>query len=1089
MKLKGVERTANVAWSPASHYPVFLAAGTAAQQLDATFSTTASLELYHMNLNDAASEMELAAKIETDSRFFKLVWGAHGIEDKTSVSGLLMGGAEQGQLFVWDVAKIISGDDPLVHKFSKHTGPVSTLDINPFQINLVASGASESEIFIWDLNNPEKPMTPGTKAQPTHDVTCLAWNQQVQHILASSHGGNCIVWDLRKNEPIIKIRDSMSHIKCGVICWHPEVATQLCIASEDDHTPVIQLWDLRSATSPLKVFENHQRGILSMAWCPCDPDLLLSSGKDNRILCWNPNSEYKMGEVVYELPTGSQWSFDVQWCPRNPAIISSCSFDGHINVHSIMSNSSLADSSRTIDGAFDPFSQSQCGAGDSAVLKKPPKWMRRTVGASFAFGGKLVSFGNAKQPAGQQHARPVRSVYVSQVVTETELVSRSMQLEQTLADGYYTQFCDEKIASSSDLTESTVWSFLKVNFEPDARQQYLKLLGYSHSAVKENVNVSLENSSDNDDTVNDHFPVETRTDNSSPFEAISNKPADSSRLSITVNNESDGLISQALLTANFESAVDVCLRHGRMAEALVLSIAGGAELLAKTQKAYFDANKSSVDRLMWAIVTNNFEHVVKTCDLSNWKEALAIILTYTAGEQFTSLCNLLGRRLETESEGELASDANICYIVAGNIEQLVASWSQNVTDDMSNHTLQDLVEKVMILKNGVEISMQGLASSSGSCLADRLSRYAEILASQGCIKTAMNYLNCTTLEDKSIAVLIDRLSQSLGVSCDKSVPKPFNHIDVMPRLAPAQPTASVVARHHQPATEPTVQKAPEANFVTNGHIGQVNANTRLQQDSNRMTSPLNVSKAPGLTKKYGVVQPATEPSPSDYAGYAQYQQFPSHGSSQPLMQPVGSTAFTSPGIPPGPASNAVYSHQPGTGAWNDPPQQSFAEYSAGPTPFEGKLLNPAEYQPVLPVAQEKYAEQVQPVEPPSMPVAPCVQQSSTLPQEHQILQDIFNRLVQVCSVHASRNPQVKRKLEDVLKKLDNLYTRLLMGNLSVTTVTGLHQIVQAIQHYDYQTALAYHQQIVSAGSFTEISQFMPGIKALIQTALQLQVYI
>ena len=33
------------------------------------------------------------------------------------------------------------------------------------QMNLVASGASESEIFIWDLNSPDKPMTPGAKAQ------------------------------------------------------------------------------------------------------------------------------------------------------------------------------------------------------------------------------------------------------------------------------------------------------------------------------------------------------------------------------------------------------------------------------------------------------------------------------------------------------------------------------------------------------------------------------------------------------------------------------------------------------------------------------------------------------------------------------------------------------------------------------------------------------------------------------------------------------------------------------------------------------------------------------------------------------------
>jgi len=49
--------------------------------------------------------------------------------------------------------------------------------------------------------------------------------------------------------------------------------------------------------------------------------------------------------------------------------------------------------------------------------------------------------------------------------------------------------------------------------------------------------------------------------------------------------------------------------------------------------------------------------------------------------------------------------------------------------------------------------------------------------------------------------------------------------------------------------------------------------------------------------------------------------------------------------------------------------------------------------------------------------------------------------------------------------------------------------VQAIQQYDYQTALAYHTHIVGGGSFTEISAFMPGVKVLIQTAMQLQVYI
>ena len=79
-------------------------------------------------------------------RFYKLVWGAHGMSDKTSPSGLLLGGAEQGQLYVWDADKIISGEDSMVHKFTKHTGPVATLDINRFQVGRLSS-LSPSEVY------------------------------------------------------------------------------------------------------------------------------------------------------------------------------------------------------------------------------------------------------------------------------------------------------------------------------------------------------------------------------------------------------------------------------------------------------------------------------------------------------------------------------------------------------------------------------------------------------------------------------------------------------------------------------------------------------------------------------------------------------------------------------------------------------------------------------------------------------------------------------------------------------------------------------------------------------------------------------
>lgn len=94
----------------------------------------------------------------------------------------------------------------------RHTGPVRALDFNPFQSNLLATGASESEIYIWDVNNTNTPMAPGTRSQPAEDVQYIAWNKQVQHILASTFSQRCVIWDLRKNEAIIKLTDANSKV-------------------------------------------------------------------------------------------------------------------------------------------------------------------------------------------------------------------------------------------------------------------------------------------------------------------------------------------------------------------------------------------------------------------------------------------------------------------------------------------------------------------------------------------------------------------------------------------------------------------------------------------------------------------------------------------------------------------------------------------------------------------------------------------------------------------------------------------------------------------------------------------------------------
>jgi WD40 repeat protein len=48
-----------------------------------------------------------------------------------------------------------------------------------------------------------------------------------------------------------------------------------------------------------QILTGHEKGVLSLSWCKQDADLLLSCGKDNRALCWNPQTSDIIGEVCF----------------------------------------------------------------------------------------------------------------------------------------------------------------------------------------------------------------------------------------------------------------------------------------------------------------------------------------------------------------------------------------------------------------------------------------------------------------------------------------------------------------------------------------------------------------------------------------------------------------------------------------------------------------------------------------------------------------------------------------------------------------------------------------------------------------------
>ncbi|CAO3616708.1 unnamed protein product [Mucor hiemalis] len=829
-RLSEINRTAVFAWSPGQQAPL-IATGTAAGALDDSFSNASELELFKLDLKNSNS-------------IVPAVWGN---ASSTNPYGIIAGGLENGNLTLWDPVKILNG------KAESEAQILRTLPIPVKFVDLTSTSTK-----------------PGPKFTKLDDITSVGWNGQVQHILAtSSSNGHTVVWDLRNCKEVMTLSAPNSggmnagRRSISSVVWHPDVATQLVTGSEDDSNPVITLWDLRHAHSPEKVLAGHSKGVLGVSWCRQDSDLLMSCGKDCKTLIWNPNS----GELMGELAQDTNWTFQTEWCPRNPDLLASASFDGKISVYSLQNSGSDEAETAPVDTANDdPFSAAMnasaaANAASTFALKQPPKWLRCPVGASFGFGGKLVTFSNkagqaaaaaaASLPPGQAPAPQTvpRVVNITSVVTNNETVQRSVELETALESQSIEQLVEDRVQQSkeqNDTDEKESWEVIKTLLAPDAREQLMNYLGFQKSEVieavakatagKNGLNATVEEpvvdepvAAVTDETVapitTEETPVEatpkeeesvadvkeisteaTATENSDSVSGlfgasddndffIQNESAPvvneddggisaaavSATLGAALNreplklyaegsSETDRLITRAVVLGDFESAVDLCLSTDRLSDALLFAICGGGDLLLRTQQAYFKRQSKSTSylRLLESIIDEDLNSIVANVSLDEWTSVIVVLCTFAKAEDFRPLCEALGARLEegwskSESEGakEFRRHATLCYLAAGNLEKVARIWITEQEEEVQSSdkedayavSLQHLIEKVTIFRKVISYEDASLFETESkmsyeyplSPLYDKYCEYAELLAAQGKLTTALTYLSLTPI--------------------------------------------------------------------------------------------------------------------------------------------------------------------------------------------------------------------------------------------------------------------------------------------------------------------------------------------------------
>lgn len=963
VRLREIPRTATFAWSPGPAAPL-VATGTKAGAVDADFSNDTKLELWALQLDDDAQPVELTpvAAVSVDSRFNGIAWSQPSAQHP---HGIIAGALDSGELVLWDAAKLHTAPgDAQISRITKHTGPVQAIQFNPFRPNILASAGAKGELFVHDLDDDAKSFRLGKAGASPDEYTTLDWNKKVAHILATgSSGGFVTVWDVKGKKENLTL-NHFGRKTVSAIAWDPDIPTRLVTAIPSDQTPLVLVWDLRNTNAPEKTLQAHDQGVLSLSWCTQDSDLLLSCGKDNRTIAWNPHT----GELLGEFPVVTNWTFQTSFNYFNPNLLATASFDGKISIQTLQNTSTAADHNKTSPQAPEGeefFSQTHAEPqGSSFSLKKTPKWLKRRTGATFGFGGKLVRFGFVDLKS---------KVTISTFAIDSEISAASEEFDKALEAGNLSTICKSKVAKSVTDQEKRDWTVIEFFTSENPRGKLVEYLGFTESkeqkqepdsdlvSVLDKRDPGAKDSNHESAIFSDHSVAEGDflSDLAASKGAKTNNPF---QVYTGSESEADTMITRALTLGNFEAALDVCLKEDRLSDAFMIAICGGGNCIKKAQAAYFQKKTGAPNylRLLASVVGKNLWDFVYNADLKDWKEVMATICTYADQKDFPDLCEALGDRLrETNADAKYSSrkDASLCYLAGSKLEKVVVNWAEELQESekmsveqstadsvFSIHarSLQDFIEKVTVFRQVTsfkDLEQEHDADWKLEPLYAKYVEYADIISAHGQLAIAEKYLELLPQRYPAANLARNRVSQATK----KASPQATASARVQ-----GMSSSQHDSRTYSPYGAPAAEAAPMRH--TNLPMGSANPNsypprTRSYPPVNPLTQQPHVAGQPLYTPSSGstTYTPAGAiPQPS-FGGTAQQNSMgpPRNPADSPLIVPAADRG----GIP----------------AWNDtpdfgPPKASSRRGTplnsvASPFPNQQQSLSGPTHGPFIPGAR------------------------------------------------------------------------------------------------------------------------------------------
>ncbi|KAG7900725.1 hypothetical protein KL905_002867 [Ogataea polymorpha] len=802
VKLREVAETATFAWSYDS-MPL-MATGTLAGAMDDTFSSESALQIW-----DVFSKNTPLAKFSLDHKFTSLAWSQPSTKYE---KGLLAGAFENGAIQLWNSSSLLDNPDltaSSVAEYKKHTESALQVKFNPLQGHILGSSGTKGEIFIWDTNKGSS-FSPGQAMSPMDKVSSFSWNNSQSHIFASAGNTSYTsIWELKAKREVLQLSYSGSNL--SVVEWHPTESTKLVTASDSDGAPVILTWDLRKHTTPELVLKGHRKGVLSLDWCKQDPGLLLSSGKDDSTILWNPLT----GQKLCEYPSLPNWVHETKFAPKLPEVFASASLDKKILVQSLQDTSPPV--SAKVNSANEDDFWNQLSSTDTQQpvfeVKQAPAWLQRPVSATFGFGGKIVAIINEQKGS---------YIKISEFKASKAVEEAAGKLDSAIQSGDFKQLCEARAEAAEKYTGSNDWAALHDLIDNGKLSLIKKLVP--------------EEKNDEDKQVVD----ETSVDDEDFFASLGKEKdivADfvpSGEFTLANDGSFESQTVEKLLAGKNEEALEQCIKDNHILEALVIALNGSESMKKKVKNAYFTkySSKSTLARVLYSVSNGNVGDIVQNADIGSWKTIAGSVLAHSQGKpEFNDNFVKLGDRLLASKSSDARDNAIACYIAGDALDKVSAIWvseleklesfflqqkdESSTPADARFKALEETIEKVLAYQSTNSATI-GSSPESLQGLGHAYREYAEALVNNGHFELANKILEKIPDTVPGMRLEKERISKSLNKKQNVVKPKAYGGISQASSYAapqaqgytPVTPAAPANGTGVSPHTKANNQAAP-----------------------------------------------------------------------------------------------------------------------------------------------------------------------------------------------------------------------------------------------------------------------------------------